>query len=62
MRLPFVVAGASIAVAVAAGLGERRRRRRIDPDRVGVVDWRSVQMAALLAAAICFSLGVHLGG
>ena len=60
MPLPFVAAGASIALAVVAGLGERRRRRRVDPDRVGLVDWRSVQMAALLAAATCISLGANL--
>lgn len=59
MPAAFIAAGASIAVAVLAGLGERRRRRRADLDRIGVIDWRSVQMAALLAAALCVSLGVN---
>lgn len=55
----FLAAGAAIAVAVLAGLGEHRRGRRHDPDRVGWVDWRSVQMAALLAAMLCVSIGVN---
>lgn len=59
MPVAFIAAGASIALALLAGLGERRRRLRADLDRIGVIDWRSVQMAALLAAALCVSLGVN---
>lgn len=54
-----VGAGAAVLLAVAAGLGDRRRRLRQDLDRVGVVDWRTVQMAALLAAIIMAGLGFH---
>lgn len=54
-----VGAGAAVLLAVAAGLGDRRRRLRQDLDRVGVVDWRTVQMAALLAAMIMAGLGFH---
>ena len=49
-------AGVLVAVAVAAGFGERRRRRRHDLDRVGWVDWPTVQMLALIALAITVAL------
>jgi hypothetical protein len=54
-----VGAGAAVLLAIAAGMGDRRRRLRQDLDRVGVVDWRTVQMAALLAAMIMAGLGFH---
>lgn len=49
-------AGVLVAVAVAAGFGEWRRRRRHDLDRVGWVDWPTVQMLALIALAITVAL------
>ncbi|HVF95573.1 MAG TPA: hypothetical protein VM900_14775 [Sphingomonas sp.] len=61
MAPAFIAAGASIGVAVLAGLGERRRAQRRDPDGVGWVDWRTVQMAALLAAMLCLSIGFNAG-
>jgi hypothetical protein len=54
-----VGAGAAVLLAITAGLGDRRRRLRQDLDRVGVVDWRTVQMAALLAAMIMAGIGFH---
>ncbi|WP_267393836.1 MULTISPECIES: hypothetical protein [unclassified Sphingomonas] len=54
-----VGAGAAVLLAIAAGMGDRRRWLRRDLDRVGVVDWRAVQMAALLAAMIMAGLGFH---
>jgi hypothetical protein len=56
----FIGAGASIAVAVLAGIGQRRRTHRSDLDRIGMVDWRSLQMAALMAAALCVSVAMNL--
>jgi hypothetical protein len=58
--LPWLVAaGVAFAIAVLAGLGERRRKRRVDLDRVGWIDWPSVQMVALIAVAIFGVIGWH---
>lgn len=46
-------------VAGVAVLGDRRRTRRADPDRVGVVDWRSIQLAALVATILLVSIGLN---
>jgi hypothetical protein len=57
---PFWVA-AMIAVLVAgfAGIGDRRRKRRSDLDRVGLINWPTLQMLALIAAAIFVILAFH---
>nr|WP_295671593.1 hypothetical protein [Sphingomonas sp.] len=58
--LPWLIAaGVACAVAVLAGLGERRRKRRVDLDRVGWIDWPSVQMVALIAVAIFGVIAWH---
>lgn len=59
MPVMFWGAGVGVAVALVAALADRRRRRRADPDRVGWVDWRTVQMAALLATILLVSIGLH---
>ena len=59
MPLAFVGAGLSALLAIVAAMGERRRARRANLDRVGVVDWRSVQVAALVATILLVSLGLH---
>lgn len=56
----FWGAGAAVLLALFAALRDRRRRLRDDLDRVGWVDWRNVQMAALLATILLVSLGLHL--
>ena len=59
--MPWLIAGTvAFAVAVLAGLGERRRKRRLDLDRVGWVDWPTVQMAALIAVAIFGIIAWHV--
>jgi hypothetical protein len=50
---------AAIMLAAVAGLRERRRKRRVDPDRVGWIDWPTVQMLALIAAAVSAIIAFH---
>lgn len=54
-------AGAVVAlgVGVLAGVADWRRVRRDDLDRVGWFDWRTVQMSALIAAALCVVAAQH---
>ena len=59
MPVAFWGAAASLIVALAAALGEGRRRRRLDLDRVGWVDWRAVQLAAIVLALLLISIGLN---
>lgn len=53
-------AAASCAIAaVGAAWGDSRRTRRHDPDAVGVVDWRTVQVAAIAAALVLAALAIR---
>jgi hypothetical protein len=52
-------AAVALGVAVLAGIADWRRIRRDDLDRVGWFDWRTVQMAALIAAALCVVVAQH---
>ncbi|WP_326525601.1 hypothetical protein [Sphingomonas sp.] len=51
-------AAACAAVAVAGMIADRRRVRRDDPDRVGVVNWTTVQLAAMFGAVLLGALAV----
>lgn len=53
------VAVFAMAGMVAAMLADHRRTRRSDPDAVGIVDWRSVQIFAFAAAVIAASVALH---
>uniref|UniRef100_UPI0035CA3F3A hypothetical protein n=1 Tax=uncultured Sphingomonas sp. TaxID=158754 RepID=UPI0035CA3F3A len=55
----WIGAGAALGTAVLAGVADWRRARRDDLDAVGWVDWRSVQMFALIAAAGCAIVAQH---
>lgn len=59
MALWWVGAGAAVLVAVLAGVADWRRGCRADLDAVGWVDWRSLQMFALIAAAGCAIIAQH---
>ncbi|PVX28185.1 hypothetical protein [Sphingomonas pokkalii] len=62
MQLEFwCAAGAAVLVAIASGLAEHRRRRRRDLERVGVMPWMAIQMAALFATLLLASLALHAG-
>lgn len=50
----------ALAVAVTAGVIDWRHRKRDDLDRVTLLDWRSVQVFALIAAVIAFSLAMNI--
>ncbi len=51
--VPLIGAGATLALALYAGLGDRRRRkRRANLDSIGLVDWPTIQVLALIATAI----------
>ncbi|QNQ07846.1 hypothetical protein [Sphingomonas alpina] len=49
----------AVLVALFAGLGDRRRKRRANLDRVSLLDWPTLQMFALIAAAIFIILALH---
>ncbi|RIA37687.1 hypothetical protein DFR49_3574 [Hephaestia caeni] len=55
----FAAAGLLLALAVGAGVADRRRARRKNADRVGIVYWPTVQVLALIAAAILASMGLN---
>jgi len=49
----WIGAAIALCVAVLAGLADRRTVRRNDLDRVAWLDWRTVQMAAVIVAVVC---------
>ncbi|BCA58897.1 hypothetical protein [Sphingomonas sp. HMP6] len=56
----WMAAAAAGGVAIAAGVGDWRRSKRRDLDSIGWVDWRTLQMFALIAAACCAIVATHL--
>lgn len=51
-----MVAGGCALVALVAAVADWRRRRRRDPDRVGYVDWPTVEVLALIGLAVSVAL------
>jgi hypothetical protein len=56
-----VAAGALIGLAIFGGWRDHCLSKRDDLDRVGWVDWRTLQMFALIAAAGCAIIAQHGG-
>ncbi|MES2098047.1 MAG: hypothetical protein V4459_14950 [Pseudomonadota bacterium] len=54
------VVGLALLVALLAGVIDYRHRKRENLDRVSLLDWRSVQVFALIVAMICLALTLHL--
>lgn len=52
-------AGAAVAIALISGWRDWRRARRADPDAVGIIDWPTVQVLALIAAAVMAGLALR---
>ena len=50
----------ALAIAFVAGVIDWRHRKRDNLDRVTLLDWRNVQVSALIAAVIAFSLAMNL--
>ena len=55
----WMAAAASAIVAVAAGLADRGLQRRRNLDRIGWVDWRTVQMTALIGLMVATGLALQ---
>ncbi|MCM8729530.1 hypothetical protein ACFO8O_00920 [Hephaestia sp. GCM10023244] len=55
----FAAAGLSLALAIGSGVADRRRARRKNADRVGMVNWATVQVFALIATAVLTSIGFN---
>jgi hypothetical protein len=50
---------AALALAILAGVADWRRTRRTDLDRIGIVDWRTVQMFGLIVAAMAGTIALN---
>jgi hypothetical protein len=60
MAMPFWIgAGGTLALAIVAGVGDRRRSRRANLDSIGLVDWPTVQVLALIVTAILASIAAN---
>jgi uncharacterized membrane protein len=55
----WVAAAGAMVVAALAGLGDWRHRTRRDLDKVGWINWPSLQMAAVIAAVVCAIMAAH---
>jgi acyl-CoA synthetase (AMP-forming)/AMP-acid ligase II len=59
-NLCWTAAIAALVLAVAAAIADYRQRRRHDLDRVALLDWRSVQVFALMTAIILAGVAFNL--
>ena len=54
------VAVALAVVALAAGIADWRHRKRRDLDRVSLLDWRNIQVFALIGSIIAAAAAFQL--
>ncbi|VXC58498.1 conserved hypothetical protein [Sphingomonas sp. AX6] len=54
--------GSLVAVAVGSGVAEYRRKNRRNIDRVGIMPWTTVQVIAVIGAAMMALYGFKMGG
>jgi len=59
-QIAGAVAAALALAALLAGIVDWRQRRRDDLDRVSLIDWRNVQVFALIGAIIAAAAALQL--
>ena len=59
-QIAGAVAAALAILALAAGIVDWRHRKRGDLDRVSLIDWRNVQVFALIATIIAAAVAFQL--
>lgn len=55
----WIAAAAAVLIAITAGIADWRRRRRRDLDRIGPIYWPTIQVLALIVAAVCGALALR---
>ncbi|MBN8808682.1 MAG: hypothetical protein J0I47_10695 [Sphingomonas sp.] len=53
------VAVAAAVLAIAAGMIDWRQKKRRNLDRVSLLDWRTVQLVALVATIVAAAFALH---
>jgi hypothetical protein len=59
-QIAGAVAAALAILALAAGIIDWRHRKRNDLDRVSLIDWRNVQVFALIATIIAAAVAFQI--
>jgi hypothetical protein len=59
-QIAGAVAAGLALTALAAGIVDWRHRRRSDLDRVSLIDWRNLQVFALIGAIIAAAVAFQL--
>jgi len=59
-QIAGAVAGALALTALVAGIIDWRHRKRDNLDRVSLIDWRNVQIFALISAIIAAAVAFQL--
>ena len=55
----WIAVAVAVACAISAGIADWRRSRRADLDRIGVLDWRTVQVLCLIVAAMLGAVALN---